>query len=176
VWGSGLTRNPTGSPYPADPSVGLNVNPLEDSPLTVGIGISRPYGAGTSSSLNWGYSLESDAMGGWLVYGLSAGGAVGLFNPGASNNLSVQMGVPVAKEINGFDLDLKVRPEVSYDAVNGSWGAAVTPEIRTRAVLRDPAKPFGTVLDLSLGYRMEPYAKPGMSAGFSLKVTLPDGV
>jgi len=165
------------SPAPGTRSVGVKVQPIGEMPLSVGFGLSRSQApdARAQSSVDWGYAWTTGLPSGWLDFGLATAGSYGLLQRGASQNLSGHVRLPLLAEPGWIGLDLQVRPEVSYDLYANTWGTAVTPAIQSRAVLRDPARPFGTTLDLSLGYRLEPNARPGFSAGFAIKVTLPGG-
>jgi len=177
VHGSVVPTQKPWDPAPGTRSLGVKVQPLDEMPLSLGLGLSRSLalGASAQSSVDWGYAWSSGLPSGWLDFGLSTGGSYGLLQRGASQNVSGHVKLPLLAEPGWIGLDLQVRPEVNYDLYANAWGAAITPALQSRAVLRDPARPFGTILDLSLGYRLEPNARPGLSAGFTLKVTLPGG-
>jgi hypothetical protein len=175
VWTRGLASDaPSLAPERA---VGMSLRPLREAGLAIGWEVHRPAQAGAvaHSDVTWRYTWERhrgpDAQPGAVLLGLTAGGLFSVLEPAITQGLATYVGLVLPAILPWSTAELRLAPEVRFDALARAWTLAATPELRAETVLSAPAAPLRSAVNLRLGYRVEPEAKPSLGAFVEWKLS-----
>jgi hypothetical protein len=153
--------------------VGLNIRPVPVPGLAFGWEIRRAAtpDATDESEVSWRYSWERPLeQAGALSLGVTAGGAIGLFHSSLSQHVTSFLAVSLGKAASAWTSEVRLSPELGFDAFAGRWTVAATPEWKTETLLSEPAARLRSALNLRLGYRLAPERKPSLALAVEWKI------
>jgi hypothetical protein len=176
VWTSGISRSDMQvfAVTAFDRTVGAKVQPVRDFDFLVGTELTRggDVARWLSSRVNWEAFWSRDLKkSAGLEIGLSTTGSMDVLQAGYSQSVSGTVGIPLRASIDMWSTQLRLSPAMSLDTASGALGTSLTSEIVSRTVLSAHAAPFRTVLDVTLGYGVSPYARPVASAKLELRIS-----
>jgi hypothetical protein len=172
IWSRGLS-DPKVQP-PSDRAVGLNIRPLPVAGFAIGWEVRRAStpDAVSESDMSWKYSWErASQQAGTVSLGFTAGGTVGLLRSAVSQHLTSYMAVSLGKVASLWNSELRLSPELAFDALSRTWTMAATPELKAETLLSEPDARLRSAVNLKLGYRLSPELKPALAVGVEWKVT-----
>jgi hypothetical protein len=172
IWSRGLS-DPKIQP-PSDRAVGLNIRPLPVDGLAIGWEVRRAstLDAASESDMSWKYSWErASQQPGTVSLGFTAGGTVGLLRSAVSQQLTSYMAVSLGKVASSWNSQLRLSPELAFDALSRTWTIAATPELKAETLLSEPDARLRSAMNFRLGYRLSPELKPTLAVGVEWKVT-----
>ena len=174
VWTRGLKDSAALTPIPrSDKAMGARLRPFKEVDLVVGTELSESRGIDSlhRSELNWQFSWSRrlDSVAG-LRLGLATRGAVESLQGGFSQNLKGSLGVPLHSQTTWGSAQVRLSPQLSFDALTGIWRPSVVPELVSDTVLNSSAAPLKTVLSLRVGSDLTPDAQPSASARVELTI------
>jgi hypothetical protein len=174
IWTRGLKDSAALTPVPrSDKAMGAKLRPFKEVDLVVGTELSESRGIDPlyRSELNWqlSWSQRLDSFAG-LRLGLATTGAVESLQGGFTQGLKGSLGVQLPSQETWGNAQIRLSPQLSFDALNGTWRPSVVPELVSDTVLNSSAAPLKTLLSLRVGSDLTPETQPSASARVELKI------
>ncbi len=176
TWASGLapSRIPAFTPSNLDKAVGAKMQPFQDWNLLIGTELIRSGGESglLSSKTMWesSWSQDLERLGGLRV-GLSTTGSLNNRQAGYFQSFSGSLNVPLDLPLNAWNLELRLSPNMSVDASQGSLSSNLVSELVGQTVLSAQDAAFRSTLGLSVGYSLAPDTRPTGSARLQLTIS-----